>query len=248
VDPIGHTRSCVAASYALVTPDTQVWSSLAGWRGATAAMHISRPLGARFHMATVAVEAEGVSGPAAPGVERVVYVLDGRLRLTVAEASPHLLEAGSFAYLPPDRSHELAAAAPSRVVLFEKPYQPADGVEPPVPIIGVAADVADEPFLGDDDARLQTLLPSNESFDLAVNIFTYQPGATLPQVEIHVMEHGLVMLDGAGVYRLGDSWHPVQEGDVIWMASYCPQWFVATGKAPARYLYYKDVNRSSLGD
>ena len=27
------------------------------------------------------------------------------------------------------------------------------------------------------------------------------------------------------------------------MAPYCPQWFVAMGKSPARYLYYKDVNR-----
>jgi (S)-ureidoglycine aminohydrolase len=51
------------------------------------------------------------------------------------------------------------------------------------------------------------------------------------------------MLAGQGVYRLADSWYPVQEGDVIWMASYCPQWFVAMGKEPARYLYYKDVNR-----
>jgi (S)-ureidoglycine aminohydrolase len=30
------------------------------------------------------------------------------------------------------------------------------------------------------------------------------------------------------------------------MASYCPQWFVAMGKKPARYLYYKDVNRHPL--
>ena len=38
------------------------------------------------------------------------------------------------------------------------------------------------------------------------------------------------MLDGQGVYRLGDSWYPVQTGDAIWMALYCPQWFVAMGK------------------
>jgi (S)-ureidoglycine aminohydrolase len=100
--------------------------------------------------------------------------------------------------------------------------------------------------MGDANARLQTLLPTDERFDMAVNVFTYDPGATLPQVEIHVMEHGLVMLDGMGVYRLGESWYPVEKDDVIWMASYCPQWFVAMGKTPARYLYYKDVNRESL--
>jgi (S)-ureidoglycine aminohydrolase len=93
---------------------------------------------------------------------------------------------------------------------------------------------------------LQSLLPQDLSFDLAVNIFTYQPGTTLPLVEVHLMEHGLLMLEGQGVYRLGDSWYPVQAGDAIWMASYCPQWFVAMGKRPARYLYYKDVNRDPL--
>ena len=76
------------------------------------------------------------------------------------------------------------------------------------------------------------LLPTTPEFDLAVNVFTYQPGAALPQVEIHVMEHGLLMLDGQGVYRLGDDWYPVKKDDVIWMAPYCPQWFVAMGKSP----------------
>ena len=85
-----------------------------------------------------------------------------------------------------------------------------------------------------------------EAFDLAMNIFTYQPGATLPFVETHVMEHGLIMLSGQGVYRLEDSWYPVAAGDVIWMASYCSRWFVAMGKTPASYIYYKDVNRDPM--
>ena len=63
---------------------------------------------------------------------------------------------------------------------------------------------------------------------------------------VHVMEHGLLMLDGAGVYRLEDNWYPVQAGDAIWMAPYCAQWFVAMGKVPASYLYYKDVNRPAI--
>ena len=121
-------------------------------------------------------------------------------------------------------------------------------MEPPHVSLGREQDIAGEPFLGDPDARLKTLLPSEPACDMAVNVFTYQPGATLPQVEIHVMEHGLLMLDGAGVYRLGDDYHPVTAGDVIWMAPYCPQWFVAMGKQPARYLYYKDVHRDGLVD
>ncbi len=246
MNPFGHTRSCVTAQYAVITPDTHVWGALAGWKGATAAVHISPHLGARFTQATVALEAGGSSGPLGAGIERMAYVIEGRVRLTLTGAKPNLLEPGRFAYVPADCPHEFKAADASRLVLFEKKYQPSERVAALQPIVSSASDVPGEPFLGDADARLQVLLPTDESFDMAVNIFTYQPGATLPQVEIHVMEHGLLMLDGAGVYRLGDSWHPVQAGDVIWMASYCPQWFVAMGKTPARYLYYKDVNRGSL--
>jgi (S)-ureidoglycine aminohydrolase len=121
------------------------------------------------------------------------------------------------------------------------------GVGPPASFAGAEGDARADPFLGDPDARLRVLLPDDPRFDLAVNVFTYQPGATLPMVEVHVMEHGLLMLEGQGVYRLGESWYPVREGDAIWMAPYCPQWFVAMGKGPARYLYYKDVNRDPLG-
>ena len=53
---------------------------------------------------------------------------------------------------------------------------------------------------------------------------------------------------GAGFTQflvLEDAWYPVAAGDCIWMAPYCPQWFVAMGKSPARYLYYKDINRAT---
>jgi (S)-ureidoglycine aminohydrolase len=255
----------VAAQYALITPDTHVWAALPGWHKSTAAVHISPQLGARFTQATVAIEFAGASGPAAPGVERLIYVLEGVLKLRT-QAKAYTLNVGDFAYFPADKEHQFVASEASRIVLFEKPYETAGrsaipqidmsrpwrpqlregGAPVPEAIVGCVGDVAGEPFMGDEDARLQVLLPTDERFDMAMNVFTYQPGAALPQVEIHVMEHGLLMLDGAGVYRLGDDWHPVQAGDVIWMASYCPQWFVAMGKTPARYLYYKDVNRDPL--
>jgi (S)-ureidoglycine aminohydrolase len=100
--------------------------------------------------------------------------------------------------------------------------------------------------MGDDALAVRILLPDDIAFDFAVNTMTFQPGAALAMVEIHVMEHGLLMLAGGGVYRLGESWYPVSAGDFIWMASYCPQWFGALGKIPAKYLIYKDWNRHPL--
>ena len=105
---------------------------------------------------------------------------------------------------------------------------------------------AETPFLGDKHLRLKILIPDSLATDMAVNIFTYDPGATLPFVETHVMEHGMLFLSGGGVYRLDADWHPVTAGDAIWIAPYCPQWFIASGPGPARYIYYKDVNRLPL--
>ncbi len=48
--------------------------------------------------------------------------------------------------------------------------------------------------MGDDALEVRALIPDNPAFDFAVNTMTYLPGATLPMVEIHVMEHGLLML------------------------------------------------------
>ena len=120
------------------------------------------------------------------------------------------------------------------------------GIAKPAALVGHARDVKGQPFLGNEDARLQVLLPDQPAFDMAVNIFTYQPGATLPFVETHIMEHGMLILSGQGIYRLDNDWYPVKAGDVIWLGAYCPQWFVAMGKTPASYIYYKDVNRDPM--
>ena len=151
-----------------------------------------------------------------------------------------------FAWLPADSTYELLGEKDGQVLVFEKPYVLHPGFASPGQIIGSLKDAPTEPFLGDCDAMLATLLPINMAFDMAVNVFSYASGATLPFVETHVMEHGLYMRSGQGIYRLSDSWYPVQQGDTIWMAAYCPQWFVAMGKSSASYIYYKDIHRDPL--
>ena len=244
--PSGTTRSRVNRQYALITPDTHVAAPRIGWRNGSSVLHISPEMGARFAQYSMVLGAGAASVPPAAGVERFVFVISGDIKLTAAGESYELGE-GHFAFLPADVPHEITTAESAkppaaRLAVFERQYQPGPVAAPPV-WIGDQKNVPGAPFQGDPALRLQTLLPLDPSFDMAVNLFTYDPGGHLPQVEIHVMEHGLLMLDGMGVYRLGDDWFPVQRDDVIWMASYCPQWFVAIGKTPARYLYYKDVHR-----
>jgi (S)-ureidoglycine aminohydrolase len=246
MDLFAAFRSRVRRDHALIAPDSFVPSNMPGWHKARGVILIAPPLGARFTQYLALIEPGGAAAPAAPGVERAVFVLEGSVTVRPPRGPERSLTAGGYAYVPSGEELPLRAETAARLNVFEKRYVALPGTSPPRMVIGHEQEVEGVPFLGDPDARLQTLLPDEPSFDLAVNVFTYQPGAALPQVEVHVMEHGLLMLDGQGVYRLGDDWYPVRRGDVIWMAPYCPQWFVAMGKSPARYLYYKDVNRDPL--
>jgi (S)-ureidoglycine aminohydrolase len=247
MDPFGTTRSRVCANHALIVPESFVPAALPGWEKTRCVVLVSPALGARFVQYLALMEPGATAAPAAPGIERMLFVLEGEITVSRSPADERTLEPGGFAFLPSLSPRVLRSATMSRACVFEKRYVPCAGIEPPTPLFGHERDVPGAPFLGDPDAVLQALLPDTPAFDMAVNVFSFRPGATLPMVEVHMMEHGLLMLEGQGVYRLADSWYPVREGDAIWMASYCPQWFVATGKGRARYLYYKDVNRDPLG-
>ena len=244
--PFGQTRTRVAARHALIAPDGHVRSNVPGITGAATVVLINEAMGARFAQILVTFEAGGAAEIPTGDVETAAYFESGSGVVRIGAAKKKM-GAGGFFFAPAGEAWSITTPkAGTRVTLFQKTFVPLPGTPAPQAIIGDAAEVKREPFLGDPDARLQVLLPDVPGFDLAMNVFTYQPGATLPFVETHVMEHGLLMLAGQGVYRLEDSWYPVAAGDVIWMAPYCPQWFVAMGKTPASYLYYKDVNRTPM--
>jgi (S)-ureidoglycine aminohydrolase len=131
--------------------------------------------------------------------------------------------------------------------VIEKSYERVPSVEPPRVLVSSEDAVSSHALGADPGLQVKCLLPDVPSFDFAVNTMIYQPGAALSMVEMHVMEHGLIMLEGGGIYRLGDSWYPVTAGDFIWMGPWCPQWFGAIGKTPAKYLIYKNWNRHPLG-
>jgi (S)-ureidoglycine aminohydrolase len=243
---LGFTRNVVKSSYALLTPSGFVPSYLPGWEKAVCNVLISPAMGARFTQLLITLEHDGQCLGNTGANQYLIYVLEGNASILLDERR-HRLEAGSYVYLPAGKDVQLkSAAAGTRILIFQKRYEPMPGAATPPAMVGHERDVKGQPFLGNEDARLQVLLPDQPAFDMAVNIFTYQPGAALPFVETHIMEHGLVMLRGQGIYRLEADWHPVQAGDVIWMAPYCAQWFVAMGKTPASYIYYKNVNRDPM--
>jgi len=249
---LGQTRSSNKRNHLLLTPDTFIRTPLPGLMGGFAIVHVAPQAGAAFTQMTVEFDASGTltQGP----TQRLLYVLEGDLTLDEPGTKKlHKLSPGSFAYLPTDHPHTLTAKKKSRVAVIEKPFLPLDPTEAeahnaPYPefLIGREQDLPSTALNGDKDLQVRSLLPASLSFDFACNTMTYAPGAALSQVEIHYMEHGLLMLEGGGIYRLGDNWYPTTAGDFIWMAPYCPQWFGAIGKKPAKYLIYKDFNRHTL--
>jgi (S)-ureidoglycine aminohydrolase len=251
---LGQTRSANRRDHLLHTPDAFVRTPLPGLTGGLAIVHIAPCIGAAFTHMTLEFEPKGTLIQGA--TQRFLYVLEGELKLDEpGKAIPHTLTPGGYAYFPTGYPHTLTALTPSRVVVIDKPFLPLDPMymkDPtadPYPwfLLGREPEVAPVPLNDDPGLQVRHLLPDSLVFDFAVNTLAYAPGASLSQVEIHYMEHGLLMLEGGGIYRLGDSWYPTSAGDVIWMAPFCPQWFGAIGKHPAKYLIYKDFNRHTLG-
>ena len=242
---LGQTRSSHQRNHLLLTPDTFVRTTLPGMKNASAIVHVGPALGAGFTEYTAEFEPKGELG--STSAQRFLYVVEGALTLE-AEGKRHELGARSYSYLPEGFSHRVAAKKKSRVAVVEKHYQLFEKSMPPRPLVSIEDAVSSHALDGDSDLQVKCLLPDEPQFDFAVNTMVYQPGASLRMVEMHVMEHGLIMLEGSGIYRLGDSWYPVTVGDFIWMGPWCPQWFGAISKVPAKYLIYKDWNRHPLGE
>jgi len=227
----------------VLTPDTFVRTALPGMNACSAIVHVGPVTGAKFTEYSAEFEAGGELG--GTSAQRFVFVLEGSLEIEV-DGRRSELEAKGYAYVPQGLRHRVVASKTSRAAVVEKPYQTLATVDSPRTMVSTETAVSSHPLNNDPDLEVKCLLPDTMSFDFAVNTMVYQPGAALGMVEMHWMEHGLLMLEGGGIYRLGDSWYPVKAGDFIWMAPWCPQWFGAIGKVPAKYLIYKDSNRHPL--
>jgi (S)-ureidoglycine aminohydrolase len=182
-----------------------------------------------------------------PGAEGVLFVVEGEVTVRLKRKS-HTLKAGGYAYLPPGSGWTLRNAqktGTARFHWFRKAYEYVDGLDAPDPIFTSDADVKPSP-MPETEGRWATTRfvdPADLRHDMHVTIVTLAPGAVIPFAETHVMEHGLYVLQGKGVYRLNRDWVEVEAGDFMWLRAFCPQACYAGGPEDFRYLLYKDVNR-----
>jgi len=237
------TRSVVKRNHAVIAPDGYINSRVPGWDNCTVNVIINEQMGARLCQ-TIITAADNCTLEGHTNESQIFfYIIDGSAAATVGGTKKQLTK-GQFVYVPVAQSYKFEAIATgTQILTFHKVYEPLAGQDTPPVLFGDAKDVPGPEYLGDPALRLQVLLPDDLRFDMAVNIFTYDSGGHLPMVETHIMEHGLLYLQGQGVYMLDHEWYPIKKGDSIWMAPYCQQWFTAMGKEPAVYIYYKNVNR-----
>lgn len=237
------TRSVVKRNHAVISPDGYINSHVPGWVNCRVNVIINEQMGARLCQTLItAANNASVSGTTVAS-QLFFYIIKGSAVANISGETQTLM-AGKYVYVPIGKAYSFTEIEEGTEMLtFHKVYEKLDGYNVPPTFFGDAASVPGPEYLGDPALRLQVLLPDHLSFDMAVNIFTYDSGGHLPMVETHIMEHGLLYLQGQGIYMLDHEWYPIKKGDSIWMAPYCPQWFTAMGKEPAVYIYYKNVNR-----
>ncbi|KAF3448238.1 hypothetical protein FNV43_RR08951 [Rhamnella rubrinervis] len=240
----GFTRSVYKRDHALITPESHVFSPLPEWTNTLAAYLITPAMGSHFVMYLAKMQGNSQSGLPARDVERFIFVVQGSVTLINASDASHKLMVDSYAYLPPNFEHLIKCDESATLVVLERRHASMEnhfteqivGSTNQQPLLETPGEVFE----------LRKLLPMSMPYDFNVHIMDFQPGEYLNVKEVHYNQHGLLLLEGQGIYRLGDSWYPVQAGDVIWMAPFVPQWYAALGKTRSRYLLYKDVNRNPL--
>ena len=246
------SRAVFTEAYAFIPRRVQsdiTASFLPDWTG-TRAWVLARPLsGFAETFAQLIVEVQPGGGShkpePEPGAEAAIFVLSGELRLTI-DGTVFDLAPGGFAYIPPNVPWSVRVMESRTVFTWvRKLYEPVEGIDPPGPV--VTSDRHVDPFpMPDTDGRWSTTRfvdPNDMAHDMHMNIVNLLPGAEVPFTETHVMEHGLLVLQGMGVYNLNKDWVEVEAGDFMWLRAFCPQGCHASGSEPFRYLLYKDVHR-----
>ncbi len=252
-DQVLTDRAVFTDAYVVIPRGTMrdiVTSCLPGWTD-TRLWVLARPLSGFAETFSQYIMEVGPGGGADqpetdPGAQGVLFVVEGTADLAIGDET-HRMRPGGYAYLPPGCDWRLhnPGAVPLRFHWIRKAYQHAPGLSAPDPLVLNDADIAPVPMpdTGGAWATTRFVDPADMRHDMHVTIVTLQPGAVIPFLETHVMEHGLYVLTGKAVYRLNADWVEVEAGDFMWLRAFCPQACYAGGPGPFRYLLYKDVNR-----
>ncbi|MBI6628521.1 bifunctional allantoicase/(S)-ureidoglycine aminohydrolase [Pontibaca salina] len=255
--PDQHTlltdRAVFTDAYAVIPKGTMrdIVTSLLPFWNQTRLWVLARPLsGFAETFSHYIMEVQPGGGSAQPETDAdaqgVLFVVEGGFTLTI-DGKTHALDEGGYAYLPAGADWTLSndSGAVTRFHWVRKTYEAVKGLDRPEPLVLNEQDITPV-VMPETDGKWATTRfvdPDDLRHDMHVNIVTFEPGAVIPFLETHVMEHGLYVLEGKAVYRLNQDWVEVEAGDYMWLRAFCPQACYAGGPGRFRYLLYKDVNR-----
>lgn len=123
-------------------------------------------------------------------------MLDGVVKVT-AGSETVTLHADDFAYVPAHMEHVVTSASGAGLLLFERRYA-VNGR--PRFIHGHTQEQQLLPTAGEVFA-LRKLLPQTADYDFNVHVMDFLPGEHLNVKEVHYNQHGLLLLQGKGIYR-----------------------------------------------
>jgi (S)-ureidoglycine aminohydrolase len=233
--------------YTILPKENRVRSKLPAFEGTDAQVLTAPAIGAKFTEHELEVRTGGgTRSPIDDGLEAFLFVVEGSLEVEL-EGKVHRMTKGGYFWAPPRLPYSLhnRAEQQAKALWLRRRYVGIDGATIPGSIVANERDVEAIP----EDTYLERhLIPyDNEpGFDMAFNLLMFEPGIFFSFVESHIMEHGLYMLTGQGIYFLNNVFIEVRHGDYIYMAPYCPQTFYATGWERSSYVLYKDVNRDYI--
>lgn len=234
-------------NYAVIPPEGTVNNVIPGIEDCRISIVASPKMGASF------VEYIVDAGPAGhttrpfagqAGIESFLYVISGLVEVQAGEGEKYILEDGGYLYAAPGQGISFAVLgdAPANMILYKQRFIPLDGRLP----LTVAGNVNHIPYRDYDDmnnVKIKDLLPTDIVYDMNFHILSFAPGGCHPFIETHVQEHGAYMLQGEGVYYLGETWMPIKKGDYVWFGPFSTQGAYGVGRESFTYIYSKDCNR-----
>ncbi|SJM69488.1 bifunctional allantoicase/(S)-ureidoglycine aminohydrolase [Gulosibacter sp. 10] len=182
-----------------------------------------------------------------PEVANFVFVQRGTVSVVLDEGrEPVELGEGGYAFAPAGSNWSIRNTGDgvAEFMWVRKRYEEYDGPRPAA-FSGHEQDIEPTAMPGTDGrwATTRFMDPEDVAHDFHMTVVTFEPGAKIPFLETHVMEHGIYILEGNAVYRLNEDWIEMSAGDYFSLRAFCPQACYAGGPGKFRYLLYKDVNR-----
>ena len=239
---------CCQGKYLYLPTDVRTETELADFLNCRVSILATPGIGATFidYLVTAKENDRNIFLPCKnQEMERFIYLLDGEAELLVAETKMELTKDG-YVYIPPGIEMNLCRKGSKSLIFYYmiRRYRENGNGEMPELIWGNRSQIRQEHVNGEHSQKTGKLLPEKAVFDLSANILSFAPGVGFKQIESHVQEHGIYVLEGEACFYLDQEWISVEKGDYLWLGPYVPHCCYGTGTSEFSYLLVKDDHRN----